>query len=270
MKRELNLAKLLSLVKNVATSASNLIEKNKSEAQFSEKLDHSVISNIDILAEEYIRDSLMQLTPDIPVYGEELNPEGFDDVDRFWLIDPIDGTSWFKLDIPVYGSLIALIENNEPILGTVAIPGLNQLMYAAKGEGCFYTDSYNDVKLLNSESSKSISAATITSSGIHGTSTWLENGATPWELIEIIKIAKSFKFSGDCIQHLSVARGKVDLAIDTIMKPWDSAALIVCLKEAGMTVMDLYGNTDNLIQSNCLLSANSLELAHSVIEKLKS
>ncbi|WP_323854815.1 inositol monophosphatase family protein [Xenorhabdus koppenhoeferi] len=72
------------------------------------------------------------------------------------------------------------------------------------------------------------------------------------------------------MQHLSVARGKVDLAIDTIMKPWDSAALIVCLKEAGMTVMDLYGNTDNLIQSNCLLSANSLELAHSVIEKLKS
>lgn len=68
--------------------------------------------------------------------------------------------------------------------------------------------------------------------------------------------------------HVQVACGAIDAAIDTIMKPWDSAALIVCLKEAGAVVMDLEGNQEGLLYKDSLLSARNQLLAEEILNEI--
>lgn len=266
----MDLHKLIAPVVDIAKQASTLIEESKNQAQFSLKPDGSFVSQLDIQAESQIRAALQALTPDIPVFGEELGSQGMDQAQRFWLIDPIDGTAWYRMGTPLYGSLIALVDKGEPVIGTVCLPGLNTLCYAAKDYGC-YLDEGNGAKKITCTSNAitQTEQAIITASGIHGTSVWLENGDRPWRLDNIYQAAKLFKFSGDCIQHLCVASGKVDAAIDTIMKPWDSAALIICLQQAGATVMDLDGNQTNLLKSKNLITAATKTLALDIITRMK-
>ncbi|CAI1148989.1 inositol monophosphatase family protein [Serratia grimesii] len=269
---EIELSSLLQGVKQIALSSFAIIEGRKNEVTFFEKKDLSIVSEADIETEKYIRDSLQALTPDIPVYGEELGCDIADDCQLYWLIDPIDGTTWYKLGMPVYGSLIALIQNGEPILGSIGLPAINTLVYAGKDLGCFIHSGKNNGRQLLSKPVQTapmcVEQATITASGMHGTSTWIENGDTPWSLISVLDRAKLFKFSADCIQHVSVLNGASDAAIDTIMKPWDSAAIIICAREAGLTVMDLNGNQRGILKSGNLLTAKSEHLAKSLVKLL--
>ena len=266
----LDLPLLLESTTHIAIQAFEIVEGQKEHTKFSDKLDSTIVSEADTDTEKFIRTALKKLTPHIPVYGEELGCDGIESSPIYWLIDPIDGTAWYRMGIPLYGSLIALIQDGEPILGTIGLPGLNQLCYAAKGCGCFFWfDGKVEKLLVTSNNPKQIKNALITASGIHGTSTYIENGDTPWELLPIINEAKLFKFTGDCIQHVSVLRGKVDAAIDTIMKPWDVAPLIICLKESGAYVSDLSGNQMDILSGSTLISSRNAQLASQIIMKLQ-
>jgi histidinol-phosphatase len=261
--------KLLREVVKIAKDASVMIEASIHHAEFTLKKDRSYVSQVDIDVEKYISSALKSIEPSIPVYGEELGSDGILQDDVFWLIDPIDGTAWYRIGVPIYGSLISLIKNGEPVLGCISLPGMDKFCYAAQGVGCFVdTSSSEKIEALVNTSPMNIKNAVITASGIHGTSIWLENGTTPWRLDRIYKEAKLFKLSGDCVQHVQVVCGKIDAAIDTIMKPWDSAALIICLREAGATVMDLEGNEERLIYSESLISASSRALALEIITNI--
>jgi len=260
---------MLSEVVNIAKEAAKMIEYSKFKAEFFIKSDSTYVSQVDITVEKYISLSLKYLDPKIPVFGEELGTNGMSGQDTFWLIDPIDGTAWYRMGIPIYGSLISLIENGEPVIGCVSLPGINQFCYAAKGHGCFIEgNSLAKTAISIQEGETELNNAVVTASGIHGTNIWLENGKFPWQIDNVFKIAKLFKLSGDCIQHVQVACGTIDAAIDTIMKPWDSAALIICLKEAGAVVMDLHGNQDRLLYRDSLLSAASMPLALELVKEL--
>lgn len=271
---EAELGDLLQQVKDIALSSFTIIEERKNDVTFFEKKDLSIVSEADIETEKYIRMHLKALTPDIPIYGEELGHDVDKECPLFWLIDPIDGTTWYKLGVPIYGSLIALIKEGEPILGTVGLPATNTLVYAGENLGCFIYAGDRSVRRLHANADKTeprcVEQATITSSGMHGTSTWLENGDTPWNLISVLESAKLFKFSGDCIQHVSVFNGSSDAAIDTIMKPWDSAAIIVCAREAGLIVMDLHGNQRGILTSGNLLTAKNAHLANALINLINT
>jgi len=260
---------MLNEVVNIAKEAAKMIEDSKLKAEFFIKSDSTYVSQVDINVEKYISLALKSLDPHIPVFGEELGTDGMSDQDTFWLIDPIDGTAWYRMGIPIYGSLISLIENGEPVIGCVSLPGIQQFCYAVKGHGCFIeTNSLAKTAIFIQAGETELSNAVVTASGIHGTNIWLENGKFPWQIDNVFKTAKLFKLSGDCIQHVQVACGKIDAAIDTIMKPWDSAALIICLKEAGAVVMDLHGNQDRLLYRDSLLSAASMPLALELVKAL--
>ncbi|MGR6781173.1 inositol monophosphatase family protein [Moritella viscosa] len=265
----MNHLNMLNEVVNIAKEAAKIIEDSKLKAEFFLKSDQTYVSQVDINVERYISLALKSLDPNIPVFGEELGANGMSKHDRFWLIDPIDGTAWYRMGIPIYGSLISLIENGEPVIGCISLPGVNQFCYAAKGYGCFIeTNSLAKTPVLIKKGETELNNAVVTASGIHGTNIWLENGEFPWKIDNVFKAAKLFKLSGDCIQHVQVACGTIDAAIDTIMKPWDSAALIICLKEAGAVVMDLHGNQDRLLYRGSLLSATSMPLALELIKEL--
>jgi histidinol-phosphatase len=84
----------------------------------------------------------------------------------------------------------------------------------------------------------------------------------------LIREAGKFRFVGDCIQHAWVARGMIDGAVDPKMNPWDNAALIPCILEAGGVVSDLAGNTDDLVHAPNLVTAANAELHQDILNTL--
>ena len=87
-------------------------------------------------------------------------------------------------------------------------------------------------------------------------------------MTEIIRSAKKFRFVGDCVQHMLVARGIIHAALDPLMQPWDSAALIPCLREAGGKVSTMDGDFENTVFGGSLITSCSARLHDELLGKL--
>ena len=94
-------------------------------------------------------------------------------------------------------------------------------------------------------------------------------GETPYRLSRVIRGARKFRFVGDCLQHALICRGRIHAAVDPVMKPWDIAALVPCLEEAGGVVGDMTGRREGILHAGGLLSAATPELQGELIEVLR-
>ena len=260
---------LLNLALEAAQDAAHYVITHWHDHTASIKSDGSIVTSVDIATEKIIRNKLHEGAPDIAILGEELGHSYNTKPKKYWLVDPIDGTRWYHLGIPVFGTLIALIVDDEPVIGVIAIPPTQEFLYASLGSGCYYFHQNCKPKKVVVNNTKSIRDAVVSASGAHGSDIWLENGTKPYQLSKVFQLCKAFFFTGDCIQHFLVAKGRLDIAIDTIMKPWDSAAIIPCIREAGGYVCGIDGKADNLLHCGTLLSSASKELATQLIDILQ-
>ena len=106
----------------------------KQNFTLSRKADHSEVTQADRETETAIVDFITRLRPTHAIYGEEHGHSGNADSPWKWVIDPIDGTSSFVRGVPVWGSLIALVHNDVPVLGVVSAPALGMRWWATVGE----------------------------------------------------------------------------------------------------------------------------------------
>lgn len=261
---------LESLAVKASLAASEYIMRRWSSFEVAFKTDKSIVTDVDIETEKLIRAMLEKESPSIEICGEELgNFECKSNSNRYWLIDPIDGTRWYALGIPLFGSLIALVEDGEPVIGVISIPATKEIIYASKGNGCYYQMASGTSRQVFTSKIKTIDTAMVSASGLHGSDVWLENGGKAYHISHLPHMSKTFLFAGDCMQHSLVARGKLDAGIDTIMKPWDSAAIIPCIKEAGGYVCCLDGKTEGILEKGTLLSCATESLAEQLLELIK-
>ena len=133
---------LVELAKKVAVEAGEAVLKVYDQGDFDEytKDDESPVTSADYLANDIINKRLIEATPDIPILSEENKHASLDERktwDRYWLIDPIDGTQEFIARSGDFAVNIALIENNEPVIGVIFWPPGQSLYYASKGHGAF-------------------------------------------------------------------------------------------------------------------------------------
>lgn len=133
---------LLELAKKSAVEAGEAILRvyDKGDYESYEKSDESPVTSADYLANNIIVDALEKATPDIPIMSEERKIESLEERQnwqRYWLIDPIDGTQEFIARSGDFAVNIALIENNEPVIGVIFWPPGQTLYYASKGQGAF-------------------------------------------------------------------------------------------------------------------------------------
>lgn len=240
--------------------------------KFDYKPDRSVVTETDTRVEEEIRAFFAQKTPNIAVLGEEFGFVGEQQFSSGWVIDPIDGTRAFIYGVPLFSTLIAYVENGEPLLSVISFPAISTLYFASQGEGCWVqTASQAPRQLkLESQSPKSLSEAAVSASGIHNSNYNSREGAQIYHLDAVVGQARDFIFANDAYQHAMVASGRIHGAIDTIMKPWDSAALIPCIREAGGEVCALNGQRKQAMFAGSLLSAATPELAEQIIELMNS
>ncbi len=217
------------------------------------KRDGSPVTVADREAEIHLRRSIEASFPDDWILGEEEGErEGLSN--RRWIIDPIDGTYSFVRGVPLFGVLIGLEIEDEMVLGAVNLPALNEMVYAARGTGCFWNGEPARVS-----STRSLGDALLLSTDF-GTCASHGFGAAAERLQSRTAARRTW---GDCYGHILVATGRADVMLDPIMNVWDCAALLPIVEEAGGTFTDWSGQRSirggNAISTNGALFSGVME-----------
>jgi histidinol-phosphatase len=230
--RELDLKSLLDFAVDLASGAGEItLHYFRNPPAAERKRDGSFVTAADREAESYLRARIAEMFPHDAIFGEE-EGESAGTSDRRWIVDPIDGTYAFVHGVPLYGVLLGLEIAGEPSVGVVNLPALGEIIYAARGLGCFW----NGRKARVSSTSK-LSDALLLSTDF-GTCAAHGFGAAAGELQER---AHSRRTWGDCYGHVLVATGRADVMLDPVMNLWDCAALLPIVEEAGGTFTDWRG-----------------------------
>jgi histidinol-phosphatase len=193
------------------------------------KPDLTPVSEADEAVERAIRERLAAATAHV-VLGEEFgttaSEERADDAEFRWIIDPIDGTKSYVRGVPIWATLIGLERAGEVIVGVASAPALGMRWWGARGLGAFRDGAPLRVSAVGSLDDAQLSFAWDTSERFHA----LGIGN---RLIDLSHRCWRTRGIGDFWQHLLVAEGAFDVAIDPIVSLWDIAALIPIIEEAG-------------------------------------
>lgn len=211
------------------------------------KADGSFVTAADREAERFIRETIEGTFPDDGILGEE-EDERPGASQRRWIIDPLDGTYSFVHGVPLFGVLVGLEIEDEPALGVVNLPALDELVFAARGLGCFWNGEPARVSTTQSLTEALLLATDFGTSEQYGFGRAAE---------ALQRKANARRTWGDCYGHILVATGRADIMLDPIMSVWDCAPLLPILEEAGGTFTDWQGRKTisggNAISTNGLL-----------------
>lgn len=217
------------------------------------KADNSLVTMADREAERHLRANIERDFPADGILGEE-DGEKIGTTGRRWIIDPIDGTYSFVHGVPLYAVLIGLEIDGESVLGAVNLPALNELVYAARGLGCFWNSEPAHVS-----ATQSLSEALLLSTDF-GTCEQYGFGRAAEALQHQANARRTW---GDAYGHVLVATGRADIMLDPVMNVWDCAALLPLLEEAGGTFTDWQGlktiHGGNAISTNGFLFDDVIE-----------
>jgi histidinol phosphatase-like enzyme (inositol monophosphatase family) len=194
------------------------------------KSDRSVVTVADREAEKFLRRMIEERFPDHAIVGEEFGSDSRDSTHR-WIIDPIDGTNSFVRGVPFYGVLLGLEIDGEPRVGVAFFPAVNEMLAAAHGLGCRCNERVARVSTV-----AALADACITYTDTRGVSDRLGDG---WHALQSDSALQ--RGWGDCYGHCLVATGRSDVMLDPRMNPWDCAALVPIVQEAGGRFTDWKG-----------------------------
>lgn len=220
------------------------------------KPDTTPVTDADRAAEDLIRSVLAHSRPRDAVLGEERGSTGHGP--RQWVIDPIDGTKNFVRGVPVWATLIALLDAGEPVVGVVSAPALGRRWWAARGTGAWTGRSLATATRLRVSGVGDLADASLSYSSLSG---WEERG----DLGRFLTLARTCwrtRAYGDFWSYMLVAEGAVDLACEPELALYDMAALVPVVTEAGGAFTSLAGapgpHGGNALASNRLLHGAAL------------
>jgi histidinol-phosphatase len=204
------------------------------------------------------------------VLGEEFGGPQKPTNESLWVLDPIDGTTSFAAGLPIFGTLIAYLEGGEPQVGVIHFPAMGETVYAAKGSGCWiHVRGEANPQRVRVSQTANISDAFISAGGTKPSDIEPPPMGPCVKLSSLILRPRKFRFISDCVQHALVAQGRIDAAIDPEMNPWDIAALIPCVEEAGGVISDLGGVREHLTWQSSLLSSSTPVLHAQILRVLQ-
>ncbi|MER6619456.1 histidinol-phosphatase [Streptomyces sp. NPDC000931] len=231
------------------------------------KPDMTPVSEADKAAEELIRGHLKRARPRDAILGEEYGVEGTGP--RRWVIDPIDGTKNYVRGVPVWATLISLMEAGgggtsrssaaesgggfQPVVGVVSAPALGRRWWAAQGHGAFAGRSLSSASRLHVSRVSELSDASFAYSSLSG---WEEQGRLDG-FLDLTREVWRTRAYGDFWPYMMVAEGSVDLCAEPELSLWDMAATAIVVTEAGGSFTGLDGrpgpHSGNAAASNGLL-----------------
>ena len=223
----------------------------------STKPDLTEVTDADRAAEQLVRSQLSRSRSRDQVIGEEFGTTGASP--RQWVIDPIDGTSNFVRGVPVWGTLIGLIEDGRPVVGLVSAPALGRRWWGGEEAGAWTGTRINSASRLQVSSVSRIDEASLSYSSLHG---WAERERLP-QMLNLMQRFWRTRAYGDFWSYMLVAEGAVDVACEPELALHDMAALVPIVTEAGGRFTSLQGEDGpfggDAVASNGLLHEEILE-----------
>lgn len=199
------------------------------------KPDLTPVSDADRTAEEIVRSQLARTRPRDSVLGEEFGSTGHSS--RRWVVDPIDGTKNFVRGVPVWATLLALVEDEEVVLGVVSAPALGRRWWATLGSGAWTGRALSSARQLGVSKVRRVEDASLSYSSLDG---WADAG----KLRAFLSLAQRCwrtRAYGDFWSYMLVAEGAVDVAAEPELELYDMAALVPIVTEAGGRFTSLSG-----------------------------
>jgi histidinol-phosphatase len=200
------------------------------------KPDDTPVSDADTATERAIRSLLQERRPGDAVVGEEFGETAGGP--RRWIVDPIDGTKNYVRGVPVWATLIALMEADEVYVGVVSAPALGRRWWASRGQGAWLSVFGGEPRHLHVSTVATLADASFAYSSLHG---WRQAPGGREGLLALDRQVWRSRGYGDFWQHAMVAEGVVDAAAEPEVSLWDLAALVVLVEEAGGRFTDLRG-----------------------------
>ena len=200
------------------------------------KPDLTPVTDADEAVEADLRDVLARQRPGDDILGEE---QGGTPVfqGRQWVIDPIDGTKNFVRGVPLWASLIALLQDGVPVVGVVSAPALNRRWWAGHGLGAHASVGDGPARRLTVSAVPDLGSASLSFSSLSG---WADRGLRN-NFIDLTDAVWRVRGFGDFFSYCLVAEGAVDIAAEPEVKLWDLAPLDILVREAGGAFTNLEG-----------------------------
>jgi len=209
------------------------------------KEDQSPVTAADVRAEETIGAVLSERFPTYGFYGEETGKHSAG-AENVWLVDPIDGTKSFVRECPFFSTQIALMRAGRLVLGVSSAPAYGELAWAEEGGGAWLND-----RLIHVSTIADLSAAIVSTGNLKT----MTRGAQWDRLGSLIRRVSRIRGYGDFVHYHLLARGSLDVVIESDVNILDIAALTVIVREAGGTFTDLAGK-DVTLDTTTVLATN--------------
>jgi histidinol-phosphatase len=224
------------------------------------KADGSPVTYWDRAAERAAREWIEARFPDDGILGEELGAVR-PDARRRWIIDPIDGTKSFVRGVPLWGSLVAVVEGERVLAGAAAFPAVGEAVAAAPGEGCWWNAARCRVSDVDD-----LARATVLATDARSADQ--PERAAGWARVAArAAVARTW---GDAYGYLLVATGRAEAMTDFTLSVWDAAPLVAIVAEAGGAFSDWNGRPGfdggSAIATNRALAAEVRRLCGAVVE----
>lgn len=213
------------------------------------KADGTPVTIADRSAERAAREWIAHRFPGDGILGEEFGSER-PEAQRQWIVDPIDGTKSFIRGVPLWGSLVGVIDGGRVVAGAACFPAIEEIVVAATGEGAWWNQARCHVSGV-----RRLAEATITTTDER----FADHPARRdcWRaLASRVAVARSW---GDCFGYLMVATGRAEAMVDPVLSAWDAAPFLPIVAEAGGVFTDWNGEATvrggSAIATNLALAA---------------
>ena len=255
MEKKGEVSLLLEAVQELARrTGSTALRHFRSKLTVEAKGDGSPVTIADRSAEETAREWIARRFPDDGVLGEEYGAH-LPAAKRRWLIDPVDGTKTFVRGVPLWGTLIAVCEDEQVLAGAAFFPAVDELLAAAPGLGCWWNGSRTHVSAIYALED----ATVLTTDERFRRDPSKVEGWT--RLANAAAVSRTW---GDCYGYLLVATGRAEVMVDGVVAAWDAAPLFPAITEAGGVFTDWTGAPTafggSIIATNAALARPAREL----------
>ncbi|MCZ4281579.1 histidinol-phosphatase [Kiloniella laminariae] len=236
-----------------------ILEYFRSPLTVEGKSDASPVTIADRSAETAMREMINKHYPDHGIIGEEHGSEK-QDAEFVWVLDPIDGTKSFISGHAIFGTLVALLRNNQPVMGILSMPVINERWIGAAGQATLFRDHRGTNEVRVRECSGLAQATLATTSPL----LFKQDQFPKYDAARAR--AKMNLFGGDCYNYGLVASGSIDLTIEAGMGVYDYLAQVPILTGAGGIMSDWEGKPLGMHSDGKVITSGDHRLHQEVLE----
>jgi len=215
------------------------------------KADKTPVTEADVRSEETIREILTKRFPSYGFYGEETGKSDMD-AESVWLVDPIDGTKSFVRECPFFSTQIALMRGGKFVLGVSMAPAYDEVAWAERGRGAFLNGRRIEVGKVSTLDAAIVSTGNLKT--LAASPAWSRFGGLLGKISRI-------RGYGDFVHYHLLARGALDVVIESDVNILDIAPLVLIVREAGGVFTDLDGREIGLDTRSALAGPPALHAA---------